>query len=139
MKLEFIATGIGPDAHEISGETINGIDLSPLDFGGLFVGNEDTRAAGIRDAHRDAEGELRVTLTERTMASRLPGRKAHWRGTGQEIDAADYDPAECHVTPTGLTGLTEGTDYRIVWRDGMAPGESGWTVESVEQEEPTDA
>lgn len=126
MKLRFKATQSGPEVHQIDGETINGIDLSPLEHGGAFVPTAATQAAGIRAAYRNASGVLHVTLTERVIAGRYPGRKAHWRGTGQEIDASTYDPNECHVVPTGMAGIE---DYQIVWRDGAAPGESGWTVE----------
>ena len=139
MKLKFRATQAGPGTHQITGETINGIDLSPLEHGGAFVPTEATSAAGIRAAQRDAQGVLHVTLTERVIASQFPGRKAHWRGGEGEIDASAYDPNQCHVTPTGMDGLVEGEDYHIVWRDGLAAGEAGWTIEPIEKEEPEDA
>ena len=135
MKLKFKATGTGPAAYQINGETINGIDLSPLEHGGAFVGNDATREAGIRAAHRDAQDVLHVTLTQRVIASRLPGRKAHWRGGEDEIDASDYDPEICYVEPTGVSDLIGGIDYRFAWREGVVPGESGWTIEPVEKED----
>ena len=135
MKLQFKATGTGPAAYQIDGETINGIDLSPLEHGGMFLGNDVTLAAGISDAYRDSEDVLHVNLKVPVLASRLPGRKAHWRGTGEEIDAADYDPEICYVEPTGVSDLIGGIDYRFAWREGAASGESGWTIEPVEKEE----
>ena len=139
MKLKFKATQAGPGTHQITGETINGIDLSPLEHGGAFVGNDTTREAGIRAAHRDAQGVLHVTLTQRVIASRLPGRPAHWRGGEDEIDAADYDPEICYVEPTGVSDLIGGIEYHFAWREGAVPGEAGWTIEPVEKEESEDA
>ena len=134
MKLQFKATGTAPDSYDISGETINGIDLSPLDQGGKFVGNEETREAGIRDAYRDEDGELHVTLEQAVIASQYPGEKAHWR-EGEEIDAEEYDPDTCLVIPTGVEHLTEGEDYRTVWADGRAAGEEGWTIQPLTEED----
>ena len=138
MKLTFIATSVGPDAHQIEGETINGFDFSALDHGGQYVPTAETLAAGIRGAHRDAAGVLHVMLTERCIAGRYPGVPAHWRGPEQAIEATDYDPADCHIVPTGMVGLTEGVDYRIVWGENATPPESGWTVEQIEQEAESD-
>ena len=135
MKLKFKATATGPAKHQINGETINGIDLAPLEHGGQFVPTEATAEAGIRAAHRDAHGVLHVTLTQRVISSRLPGRPAHWRGGEDEIDAADYDPEICYVKPTGVSDLIGGIDYRFAWREGVVPGESGWTIEPVEKED----
>ena len=83
MKIKFLATGNAP-IYSIQGETINDIDLSPLEYGGEFIGDDDTRAAGIRDAERDASGVLHVTLCQAVG----PG---HWT-TSDWIDASVYDP-----------------------------------------------
>ena len=134
MKLNFVAAAAGPHPHQIDGEVINGFDFGPLEHGGVYVPTDATLEAGIRAAHRDADGVLRVTLTERCIAGRYPARGAHWRGSEQEIDAADYDPSVCHIEPTGMAGLVEGVDYRVVWGESILPPESGWTVEKIEQE-----
>lgn len=134
MKLKFKAAAhFGLVSHVIEGETINGIDLSPIDNGGHFIGNETTQEAGIRDAYRDAEGVLHVTLIAPVLASRLPGRKAHWRGSDVEFDAKDYVPGNCYVVPTGVADLNEGLDYRTAWREGFVAGEAGWTIEPVKE------
>ena len=132
MKLTFKAGQIAPDAYEIDGEIINGFDLSPLDYDGVFLGDESTRALGIRQAWRDAEGELHVILTQRVIASRIPGLPTHWRGDTAEIDAASYDPQVCYVVPTGLLGLIEGVDYQITWAEGIMIGEAGFTCDRLE-------
>ena len=132
MKVRFIAGGIGPRFYSIDGETINSIDLSPLEHGGQFLGNDETEAAGIREAYRDENGTLHVTLKQGVIASKLPGYKAHWRGTGEEIDTSEYDPSKCYVVPTGVADLTEGEDYVIAWGTDVA-GDDGWTIKKVEK------
>ena len=82
MKIRFLATGNMPDSYIISKETINGIDLSIIEHGGKFVGNDETRAAGIRNAKRDESGVLWVTLCQEVG----PG---HWTES-EWIDADDY-------------------------------------------------
>lgn len=88
MKLKFLATGNAPN-YIISGETINGIDLSIVEHGGEFIGSEETRQAGIRNAERDETGELWVTLCQQVG----PG---HWT-EGEWLDAEDYDPNAIYV------------------------------------------
>ena len=83
MKTKFLATDSGPNYYEITEETVNGIDLSMLESGDLFVGNDDTRAAGIRSAYRDEQNILYVELQQKVG----PG---HWRESDW-IDAQDYD------------------------------------------------
>jgi hypothetical protein len=134
MKLKFKAIGGAPHPHVIEGETVNGIDLTALEYGGAFVPTEQTTAAGILAAYRDAQDVLHVTLAERCTASRVPETPAHWRGSETEIDADAYDPEVCHLMPTGLTGLVEGVDYEIVWCAGWL-GEEGWTVEPVRSDD----
>lgn len=88
MKIKFLATGNAP-SYEISGETINGLDLSIVEHGGKFVGSDETRAAGIRNAERDSDGELWVTLCQQVG----PG---HWTES-EWLDAEDYDAEEVYV------------------------------------------
>ena len=132
MKLTFKATITAPE-YNIQGETINGFDLSPLEHGGLFMGNEQTEKAGIRYAYRDAEGELHVTLNQRVITSQYPKRRADWRGLGIEIEAEDYEQGKCYVTPTGVSDLEEGKDYEIVWAEGRGKNEEGFTIRKIEE------
>lgn len=131
MKIKFLATGQAPDSYSFSNETINGFDLSPLQTNYVFSGNEETFQAGIRDAYRDENGELHVTLMQRVLASQHPYAKAHWRESTTEINSSDYDPYVCYVVPTGVSNLIEGTDYEIVWAQGLALNEEGWTIKEV--------
>jgi len=88
MNIKFLSTGKAPE-YIISGETVNGIDLSPLEYGGEFVADKDTRQAGLRYAERDEHGVLWVTLQQEVG----PG---HWTA-GEWIDAANYDPTAVYV------------------------------------------
>ena len=130
MKLIFKATSKAPE-YEIQGETINGLDLSPLEYGGKFIGNEQTQEAGIRNAYRDEQGELHVTLKQSVIASQYPKRRADWRDS-DEIDAEDYEQGKCYVTPTGVSDLEEGKDYEIVWAEGRGKNEEGFTISKLE-------
>jgi hypothetical protein len=130
MKIKFLATSKSPQNYTITGETINGLDLSVIEHGGKFVGNDDTAEAGIRDAYRDESGELFVTLKQGTIASKL-GRPAHWRESDW-MDAGDYKPDTCYVVPTGVADLTEGEDYQIVMGEDCT-GVEGWTLVQVEE------
>lgn len=127
MKVKFMAKARAPDVYELDGETINGIDLSVIEHGGQFLGNDETQSSGIRDAWRDEHGVLHVVLCQRVIASQHPEGPAHWRES-QWIDAESYDPEECYVVPTGLQHLARGVDYFVAWGKGIAPGEQGWTV-----------
>lgn len=89
MKIKFLATAMAP-IHLINGEIVNGIDLSPLEYGGEFIGDDESMAAGIRGAERDVNGELYVTLCQAVG----PG---HW-SESDWIDAGDYDPDAIHAT-----------------------------------------
>jgi len=89
MKIKFLATGTAPDTYTITGETVNGIDLSIVEHGGKFLGSDVTRAAGIRDAVRDEHGELWVTLCQQVG----PG---HWTESDW-FDAKDYAPEAIYV------------------------------------------
>ena len=132
MKIKFKATSTAPE-YDIQGETINGFDLSPLEYGGKFIGNEQTREAGIRNAYRDEQGDLHVTLKQSVIASQYPERCAHWRGGDTKIDAEDYEQGKCYVTPTGVDDLKEGTDYKIVWAEGRRKNEEGFTIRKIEE------
>ena len=131
MKIKFKATSNAPE-YDIKGEAINGFDLSPLEHGGEFVGNEKTKEAGIRDAYRDEQGELHATLKQSVIASQYPERRADWRGGDAEIDADDYEQGKCYVKPTGVDDLEEGKDYEIVWAEGRAENEEGFTIRKLE-------
>lgn len=135
MKLRFKATGTGPTSHSISGETVNGLDLSPLQHGDKFTGSEATQQAGIKDAYLDESGELWVTLKQCTISSKIPGLPAHWRGKDEWIDAKDYDPEVCYVEPTGLTKLDNPPPYTITIGTDCA-GQEGWTVKRLEPDGP---
>lgn len=90
MKIKFKAIGqTAPDGYAIDGETVNGIDFSMIEHGGKFTGKDETKAAGIRNAERDADGELWITLCQQVGSG-------HWRGSDW-IDAGEYDPAKVYV------------------------------------------
>ena len=127
MKLKFRAVNVEP-SYTINNETINGIDLSVIEEGGKFIGDESTKEAGIYDVYRQ-DGELYVTLKQATIASQYPPHKAHWR-EGNWIDANSYDPDTCYVVPTGVAGRD---DYDIIWTTGLTPEDEGWTITKKEQ------
>ena len=131
MKIKFKATPSAPE-YDIQGETINGFDLSPLEHGGKFMGNEQTKEAAIRDAYRDEQGELHVTLCQSVIASQYPNRRADWRDS-VEIDADDYEQGKCYVTPTGVPDLEEGIDYKTVWAQGRGKNVEGFTIRKIEE------
>ena len=131
MKIQFKATLTAPE-YDIQGETINGLDLSPIEHGDVFMGNEQIKEAGVRDVYRDDQGQLHVTLKQSVIASQYPERRADWRGLGIEIDAEDYEQGKCYVTPTGVSDLEEGKDYEIVWAKGRGKNEEGFTIRKLE-------
>lgn len=132
MKIKFIAHWRNVD-YNIENETINNIDLSEMPIGAKFIGNEETKEAEIFTAFRDENNELHVTLIQGVIASNIKGKPAHWREGGW-INSEDYDPSKCYVTPTGVSDLKEGEDYVIVWAQGIAKNEEGWTIKKVEEE-----
>ena len=132
MKIQFKATSNAPE-YDIQGEAINGFDLSPIEHGDVFMGNEQTREAGIIDVYRYEQGELHVTLQQSVIASQYPERRADWRGGDAEIDAEHYEQGKCYVTPTGVSDLEEGTDYEIVWAQGRGKNEEGFTIRKIEE------
>lgn len=129
MKIKFLATNNSPD-YTITGETINGLDLSVFEHGDQFIRNETTDEAGIRNAYRDEQGILHVTLMQTVIASQLAGFKAHWR-EGPYIDSEEYDPNTCYVVPTGVANLVEDSDYIITLASDVT-GKTGWTIKLPE-------
>lgn len=115
MKLKFLAKDKAPD-YQISGETINGLDLSIIQHGGQFIPNDTTRAAGIFAAERTESGELYVTLAQDCCASRW-GKPAHWR-EGQYIDADTYKSDECYIVPTNFANDNPDTFEVFKCNDG---------------------
>ncbi|NWO06878.1 MAG: hypothetical protein HLX50_14635 [Alteromonadaceae bacterium] len=99
MKVKFLAKDKAPD-YQISGETINELDLSIIEHGGQFVQNETTRENGIFAAERTESGELYVTLAQDCCASRW-GKPAHWRESDY-IDPETYDSGQCYIVPTNF-------------------------------------
>ena len=110
MKIKLLATADAP-IYSIVDEAINGIDLSPLEYGGEFVGDDETRAAGIRDAERDVSGELHVTLCQAVG----PG---HW-AESDWIDASNYDPNAIYAAY--LDKRHAGTPWAITARGKVDP------------------
>ncbi|QKS24176.1 hypothetical protein [Vreelandella titanicae] len=112
--------------YTISGEVINGIDLSVFPADATFKGNADTDAAGIHNVER-IEGELHVTLGQHGLLYECaPVNGSHdWFGTGEWIDAADYDDEQCYIV---ATAAPENADYE--------KRSDGWTVTVPVVEEP---
>ena len=120
MKIKFLATAQAPE-YKINGEIINGIDLSLLEEGDKFTGNEETREAGIRDAYRE-NGDLYVVIKQVAGANR---KETHWRESDW-IDAGDYDPESCYIKALHQTEKDE-----IVWGTDMF-GKESWIVNKKE-------
>ncbi|MFJ5538527.1 hypothetical protein [Vreelandella titanicae] len=117
MQLQFIARHGADNAYEISGEIVNGFDLSGFPNDAKFIPNETTLAAGIVGVKR-IDGELRVTLIQSGMPYECePTNGQHNWAESDWIDAANYDPAQCYIV---ATSAPEGAEY--VKRD------DGWTV-----------
>lgn len=131
MKLIFLARP-GPSSYTIKATVINGIDVSPFTEGAKFVGDDQTRAAGIFDMFWQ-EGELYVVLAQPTETTGIAwgARDAGW------IDAAAYDPQARYVqatNPQALALLESGqAEYA---RD---PDSGAWTVRMIDapEQEPT--
>lgn len=116
-----------PQHHDyvINGSVINGIDVALFPEGATFTGDETTAAAGIYNVER-INGELHVTLGQRGLLYECaPTNRSHdWLGTGEWIDAADYNPESCYIV---ATSAPEGAEYL------RRP--DGWTVVLPEPEE----
>lgn len=128
MKLKFLAKHSAPMAYTVNGGVINGIDVSPFTEGAQFVGDDQTRAAGIFDMFWQ-EGELHVVLAQPSQSTDVAwgARDAGW------IGAADYDPEARYVqatNPQALDLLESGkAEYA---RD---PETGAWTVRMIETAE----
>lgn len=146
MKIEVMPSGYGPDKYEFDGDIVtihrNGekedFDLSELEKDDRFDGvDPDTlNLSGsriIRNAHRDEDGELHVIICQPVIGSKMPRHKAIWMGSDDEFDSRDYDPDQCYVVPSGVSNLTEGEDYELVWMEGLAKDERGWTIRPVKE------
>lgn len=103
MKIRFIATGDAPESIAFNGETItviNGVvndsfDLSSIAYGDQFLGVESeillmSSRHIIRDAYRDEEGLLWVTLCQKATEGR-------WEGKDEWINSNDYNPSESYI------------------------------------------
>jgi len=124
MKIKFLA-GAGPSEYAISGTFVNGLDVSPFIEGAQFVGDDQTRAAGIFDMFW-REGDLHVVLAQPTLTIGLP-----WgaRDTGW-IDSATYDPQSRYVAATNPNALQLlGSGQAEYWRD---PATGAWTVRLIQ-------
>tara|TARA_B100000929_G_C15441537_1_gene398161 strand:- start:81 stop:479 length:399 start_codon:yes stop_codon:yes gene_type:complete len=131
MKLNFLAKHSAPMSYIINGAVINGIDVSPFTEGAQFVGDDQTRAAGIFDMFW-RNGERHVVLGQPTLTGGVAwgARDIGW------IDAAEYDPQGRYVqatNPQAIELLESGqAEY---WRD---PETGAWTVRMIETaEEPS--
>lgn len=103
---KFLATGQAPDSYTFSGDVITAhtmqasedFDLSGLAHGDEFEGVEPATlelpgTQIIRDAHRDEQGELHVTLCQRTPEN-------IWEES-DPVDPANYDPNTRYIKNVG--------------------------------------
>lgn len=129
MKLLVNAAPYGSVAtNNIKGEMVNGIDLSNFPEGGTLILSADILAAGIYDVER-INGVLHVTIGQCGLPyeCHYVNGEIEWHGTGEWIDAADYDPSRCYIV---ATSAPEGAEY--------VKRENGWTVTLPQvEEEPT--
>lgn len=138
MNVKFLATATSPQNYTITGETINDIDLSIIEHGGQFIGDETTQSAGIVHAERDAQGELWVKLSQATQGYMIPVPSSDWT-ENDWMDAADYQPDTCYVNATSIPA---GTGHTLEWvvKTMQTPSgeirQEGWTVMPVDQGEP---
>lgn len=128
MKLKFLPTQQN-FTHTVTGETIDGIDLSEILDGESFSLPEMS-AVGIRKAER-IDGELFVTLEQCCIAYRYPVSSHDWRESDW-IDADDFNPNQCYCKPISVDGKE---DWKFQWVDEMETLPSGvtrpikgWTV-----------
>tara|TARA_B100000929_G_scaffold205405_1_gene163575 strand:- start:4405 stop:4809 length:405 start_codon:yes stop_codon:yes gene_type:complete len=126
MQLKFLA-GLGPAEYTINGQVINGVDVSAFKAGAQFIGNEQTKEAGIYGVFWRAD-ELHVVLAQPTDTTGVP-----WgaRDTGW-IDAATYTPEARYVAATNpqAVELIESGQAEY-WRD---PTTGAWTVRLIQPE-----
>jgi len=118
MKVQFLACAYSPASYALGVESVNGLDLSIVDEGGLFVGSDSTRAAGIRDAWRDSEGVLHVVLEQST-----PVTKHTWRTSGgrlQTLPAVEPAPAGAQLVAEHREGAWSASAW--IAADRVFPG-----------------
>lgn len=135
MKIKMTGWGKAPDYYTFDGEIVTAhvgsisksYDLNAFPEGGVFQGADRVNGVDAIQGAERIDGELYVTLRQRVVAGQYPNKCAHWRGLDW-IDAADYDPEKCYVTPTGMAGVE---DYEIV-RGVDVAGVEGWTVRKKE-------
>ena len=107
MKIKFLATSKSYQC-EIENESINGFDLSEIEEGDKFIGNQQTRELGIRDAYRQ-DGELHAILCQAVPVSsvftapngnEIPIQGGNWTESDW-IDANEYDPETLYIQEVG--------------------------------------
>lgn len=89
MKLKFKPSETAPDKYIIDNEIVNDIDLSIIEYGGEFIGSDETDSVGIVDAYRDENNDLFVTLSQQVSGSKW--EESDW------INAEDYDTNKVYV------------------------------------------
>lgn len=137
MKIKILAL-IKYVQNTISGETVNGIDLSEIPNGTkIFPLPEPLTEAGITAVERDETGELFVTLQQACLSYEYPVTSHDWKES-EWIPASQFDPDTCYIIPSSVEGKT---DYELVFRDttetlpsGVEVPRKGWTVVKVDSE-----
>lgn len=137
MKLKFLAT-TNYFNNTISGDVINGIDLSEIPNGtAISPLPEPLREAGIIAVERDQTGELFVTLQQSCLSYEYPVTSHDWKESPW-IPASQFDPDTCYIIPSSVEGKT---DYEMVFRDttetlpnGVEVPRKGWTVVKLDSE-----
>jgi len=119
MKLKFNATNQAPK-HTIVNEAINNIDLSVFPEGGKFIGNDETKAAGIY-AVESSDGELYVTLAQSCTAYQIPVASHDWRESTEYVDSADFSNDICYINPIAMPEDCE-----------TFKTDDGWSVRRIE-------
>jgi hypothetical protein len=129
MKIKLLATGQSPTSYTFDGDIVTAhlgaateeFDLTDLEHGDKFEGVEpDTLELPgsqiIRDAFRDEDGVLHVTLTEASGNGRWA--ESEW------MDAEDYHPANTYIRIKVRDALVS-VAPRMVKRGGewVSPGD----------------
>jgi hypothetical protein len=89
MQIKFLAVGHDVPTYSFDGESVNGFDLSSIEHGDKFIGNDETHQLGIRDVFRDENGVLHAVLCQQVG----PG---HWVESDW-LEADEYDPDHIYV------------------------------------------
>lgn len=119
MKLKFEAHAAAQQ-YNINNKTINGIDLSVFPDGGKFIGDDDTKAAGIISVER-IDGELYVTLIQACTTYQVPVYSHDWT-EGEYIDSAEFSNDNCYIV---ATAKPVGTEY-------FKTEQGCWSVRSIQ-------